>query len=166
MLCRWRSFFGAARGSRSRAELRVQGLVPGFLGAFSDHLRSVPRLFGLSQGRAYRPFESALHLYCKRYGHDSRPHLTCFIMLHILEVSTFSWPGRSSSRPCHASTTASAWPCSHVAGPNSPRGMEVIKLAGYVYEEKLAIANQYLIPQTIASQIQLQDSTSFHVKRS
>ena len=29
--------------------------------------------------------------------------------------------------------------------------MEVIRLAGYVYEEKLAIANQYLIPQTIAS---------------
>jgi hypothetical protein len=29
--------------------------------------------------------------------------------------------------------------------------MEIIRLAGYVYEEKLAIANQYLIPQTIAT---------------
>jgi len=29
--------------------------------------------------------------------------------------------------------------------------MEVIRLAGYVFEEKLAIANQYLIPQTISS---------------
>ena len=33
----------------------------------------------------------------------------------------------------------------------SCRGMEIIRLAGYVYEEKLAIANQYLIPQTIAT---------------
>merc|ERR1740129_1350070 len=29
--------------------------------------------------------------------------------------------------------------------------MEVIRIAGYVYEEKLAIANQYLIPQTISA---------------
>merc|ERR1719316_2216540 len=28
--------------------------------------------------------------------------------------------------------------------------MEVIRIAGYVFEEKLAIANQYLIPQTLA----------------
>ncbi|OLQ06778.1 Lon protease-like, mitochondrial [Symbiodinium microadriaticum] len=37
-----------------------------------------------------------------------------------------------------------------IPGPLLDR-MEVIKLAGYVYEEKLAIANQYLIPQTIAT---------------
>ena len=49
---------------------------------------------------------------------------------------------------------------------NFARGMEVIKLAGYVYEEKLAIANQYLIPQTIASQIQFQGSMSLHVRGS
>lgn len=35
--------------------------------------------------------------------------------------------------------------------PPQLRGMEIIRLAGYVYEEKLAIANQYLIPQTIAT---------------
>ncbi|CAK9055987.1 unnamed protein product [Durusdinium trenchii] len=37
-----------------------------------------------------------------------------------------------------------------IPGPLLDR-MEIIRLAGYVYEEKLAIANQYLIPQTIAS---------------
>jgi len=37
-----------------------------------------------------------------------------------------------------------------IPGPLLDR-MEVIKLAGYVYEEKLAIANQYLIPQTITT---------------
>mmetsp|Transcript_36390 Transcript_36390/g.93826 ORF Transcript_36390/g.93826 Transcript_36390/m.93826 type:complete len:1019 (-) Transcript_36390:306-3362(-) len=37
-----------------------------------------------------------------------------------------------------------------VPGPLLDR-MEVIRLAGYVFEEKLAIANQYLIPQTISS---------------
>ena len=35
-----------------------------------------------------------------------------------------------------------------IPGPLLDR-MEIIRLAGYVYEEKLAIANQYLIPQTI-----------------
>merc|ERR1719159_898906 len=34
-----------------------------------------------------------------------------------------------------------------IPGPLLDR-MEVIRLAGYVYEEKVAIANQYLIPQT------------------
>lgn len=37
-----------------------------------------------------------------------------------------------------------------IPGPLLDR-MEIIRLAGYVYEEKLAIANQYLIPQTIAN---------------
>jgi len=37
-----------------------------------------------------------------------------------------------------------------IPGPLLDR-VEVIRIAGYVYEEKLAIANQYLIPQTIAS---------------
>ncbi|CAK9100028.1 unnamed protein product [Durusdinium trenchii] len=40
-----------------------------------------------------------------------------------------------------------------IPGPLLDR-MEIIRLAGYVYEEKLAIANQYLIPQTIATQMQ------------
>lgn len=37
-----------------------------------------------------------------------------------------------------------------VPGPLLDR-MEVIRLAGYVFEEKVAIANQYLIPQTIST---------------
>merc|ERR1719293_372508 len=34
-----------------------------------------------------------------------------------------------------------------VPGPLTDR-MEVIRIAGYVFEEKVAIANKYLIPQT------------------
>lgn len=37
-----------------------------------------------------------------------------------------------------------------IPGPLLDR-MEIIRIAGYVFEEKLAIANQYLIPQTIES---------------
>jgi len=45
---------------------------------------------------------------------------------------------------CTANVTES------IPGPLLDR-MEVIRLAGYVFEEKLAIANRYLIPQTISS---------------
>ena len=59
------------------------------------------------------------------------------------------------SNECHISSLLSAFFGRTAAEPSfSPpqlRGMEIIRLAGYVYEEKLAIANHYLIPQTIAT---------------
>lgn len=48
-----------------------------------------------------------------------------------------------------------------IPGPLLDR-MEIIRLAGYVYEEKLAIANQYLIPQTIANNGVAKDMLDLH----
>lgn len=59
--------------------------------------------------------------------------------------SSFAPPTSRTRSPGHCSTET------RLQGPKGRfrSGMEIIRLAGYVYEEKLAIANQYLIPQTI-----------------
>merc|ERR1719203_1640143 len=50
-----------------------------------------------------------------------------------------------------------------IPGPLLDR-MEVIRIAGYVYEEKLAIANEYLIPQTIESHGIAEDTLALESK--